>query len=159
MCQALIWKKDGFSHEEKCDMLEYYLVCRKCFLKGSIKKLEIIIVFLSKHEKKELYYNRGTRSCTYLIFRGPEDFKNEQIDSLWVPSSSSSFSQWEEVFSSIGISTFVTKYVNVNNFHYILWSGESQNSNSGMYNRKTHNYWSKENLLLENPRDSHPFQF
>lgn len=41
---------------------------------------------------------------------------------------------------------------NENNFRYILWTDESNFSNSGMYNTKNHHYSSKENLLLVHPR-------
>ncbi|CAH2002658.1 unnamed protein product [Acanthoscelides obtectus] len=41
---------------------------------------------------------------------------------------------------------------NVNNFRYLLWTDESNFSNSGMFNRKNHHYWSRENLLLVHPR-------
>lgn len=49
---------------------------------------------------------------------------------------------------------FINKSLeNHNFFKHILWSDETNFSNSGMFNRKNQHYWSRENLFLVRPHN------
>lgn len=182
-----------FTHEEKCDMLESYLVCRKSSLRAKDYYAELYPLRIQPHERYflRLYRKFRANDNVFAKTRTKKDFIISEATEIAViayfeahPANSIPDIVKDSNFSYGTVHRILRKYKfipykyrpvqallpgdperrivfcqwylnfcrqNVNNFRYILWTDESNFSNSGMYNRKNHHYWSRENLLLVHP--------
>ncbi|CAH1989100.1 unnamed protein product [Acanthoscelides obtectus] len=183
-----------FSHEEKCDMLECYLVCRKSSLRAREYYSELYPariqpyeryflrlyrkfrgnenVFAKTRAKKEFIISEATEIAVIGYF---EAYRENSIADI-LKDSNFSYGTVQRILKKYKFIPYKYRPVqtllagdperrlvfchwylsfcrqNVNNFRYLLWTDESNFSNSGMFNRKNHHYWSRENLLLVHPR-------
>ncbi|CAH1995420.1 unnamed protein product [Acanthoscelides obtectus] len=183
-----------FSHEEKCDMLECYLVCRKSSLRAREYYSELYPVRIQPYEryflrlyrkfrgnenvfaktraKKEFIISEATEIAVIGYF---EAYRENSIADI-LKDSNFSYGTVQRILKKYKFIPYKYRPVktllagdperrlvfchwylsfcrqNVNNFRYLLWTDESNFSNSGMFNRKNHHYWSRENLLLVHPR-------
>ena len=183
-----------FTHEEKCDMLESYLVCRKSSLRAREYYAELYPLRNQPHERYFLRLYRKFRSNESVFARTRtkknfiiseateiaviayfEAYRENSITDL-VKDSNFSYGTIHRILKKYKFIPYKYRpvqallpgdperrivfchwYLNfcrqaVDNFRYILWTDESNFSNSGMYNRKNRHYWSRENLLLVHPR-------
>lgn len=185
-----------FTHEEKCDMVETFIICRK----NSIRAFEYY---------RENFPNRNTPDRRYFLilyrkFRGNENlFTKKRTRKRFIISEDveTNVLAYFEAFPNNSLRDLAKdnnlsltvihkilrkhkfipyKYCSVqtlvpgdadrrgifcrwlvascrenpNFLRNIIWSDESNFSNSGMFNRKNMHYWSRENPLLAYP--SHP---
>ncbi|CAH1975825.1 unnamed protein product [Acanthoscelides obtectus] len=155
-----------FSHEEKCDMLECYLNSElypariqpyeRYFLRLYRKFRGNENVFAKTRAKKEFIISEATEIAVIGYF---EAYRENSIADI-LKDSNFSYGTVQRIlkkYKFIPRLVFCHWYLsfcrqNVNNFRYLLWTDESNFSNSGMFNRKNHHYWSRENLLLVHPR-------
>ncbi|CAH1991457.1 unnamed protein product [Acanthoscelides obtectus] len=183
-----------FSHEEKCNMLECYLVCRKSSLRAREYYSELYPariqpyeryflrlyrkfrgnenIFAKTRAKKEFIISEATEIAVIGYF---EAYRENSIADI-LKDSNFSYGTVQRILKKYKFIPYKYRPVqmllagdperrlvfchwylsfcrqNVNNFRYLLWTDESNFSNSGMFNRKNHHYWSRENLLLVHPR-------
>ncbi|CAH1966861.1 unnamed protein product [Acanthoscelides obtectus] len=170
-----------FSHEEKCDMLECYLVelypariqpYERYFLRLYRKFRGNENVFAKTRAKKEFIISEATEIAVIGYF---EAYRENSIADI-LKDSNFSYGTVQRILKKYKFIPYKYRPVqtllagdperrlvfchwylsfcrqNVNNFRYLLWTDESNFSNSGMFNRKNHHYWSRENLLLVHPR-------
>lgn len=184
-----------FTHLQKCDMLEAYLVCDKNgrrtqeyysekFPEREIPDQRYFLilyrrlrenegVFKKKKKSKQFIFNEETEINVLGYFQAyPNNsirdlskeagfslgtihrilkkhkfvpYKYQPVQSLHPGDNERRlvFSHW-----------FINEcHENPNFFRHIFWSDESNFSNSGMFNSKTHHYWSHENPFLVHPRN------
>ncbi|CAH2011084.1 unnamed protein product [Acanthoscelides obtectus] len=173
-----------FSHEEKCDMLECYLVCRKSSLRAREYYSELYPARIQPYERYFLRLYRKfrgnenvfakTRAKKEFITGEATEIANSIADIL--KDSNFCYGTVQRILKKYKFIPYKYRPVhtllagdperrlvfchwylsfcrqNVNNFRYLLWTDESNFSNSEMFNRKNHHYWSRENLLLVHPR-------